>query len=125
MDYSSCNELCPYIERMGVCLEPEACFLRHSTGMNAKAKEWTPGSFTPAPEVSTGTGKLEGSLNRTAAMGGITMEQFDEGGIKQTMYISEDKKDCPCCHGAVNMCNGEMCEQLGICYCMVVDPEDL
>ena len=125
MDYGS-SELCPYIERMGVCLEPEACFLRH-TVMNAKAKEWTPGSFNPSPEGTTGTStaKLEGTLNRTAAMGGITMEQFDEGGIKQTMYISEDKKDCPCCGGAVNMCSGEMCEQLGICYCMVVDPEDL
>ena len=32
---------CPYYERMGVCLEPAACFLKHRT-MNVNAKEFVP-----------------------------------------------------------------------------------
>ena len=32
---------------MGVCLEPEACFLRH-TVMNTKAKEFIPGQYKAA-----------------------------------------------------------------------------
>ena len=51
------------------------------------------------------------------------MEQFNEGGLSQTVYVAEDKKSCECCHGMVNMCSGEMCKNLGICYCMVVDDE--
>ena len=34
-------EFCPYIERMGVCLEPAACFLCHRL-MNVNAKEFVP-----------------------------------------------------------------------------------
>lgn len=33
------NEVCPYIARMGVCLEPSACSLKHKT-MNLAAKEF-------------------------------------------------------------------------------------
>ncbi len=40
------STICPYIARMGVCLEPSACRLRHSTALklNLNAKEWTPGT---------------------------------------------------------------------------------
>jgi hypothetical protein len=36
------SEVCPYIGRMGVCLEPAACSLKHKT-MNLNAKEFVPG----------------------------------------------------------------------------------
>ena len=41
------------------------------------------------------------------------------------MFFVEDKKNCPCCAGFVNMCQGEECSFLGICYCMVVDDDDV
>ena len=34
---------CPYMERMGVCLEPAACFLNHKKeSINTSAKEFKP-----------------------------------------------------------------------------------
>ena len=39
----------------------------------------------------------------------------DDTGI---IYV-EQSANCPCCKGIVNMCQGEMCEQLGTCYCVV------
>ena len=35
------DNVCPYIERMGVCLEPAACFLKHKT-MNTEVQEFRP-----------------------------------------------------------------------------------
>tara|TARA_B110001450_G_C17358343_1_gene374492 strand:- start:372 stop:557 length:186 start_codon:yes stop_codon:yes gene_type:complete len=50
------NELCPYISRMGVCLEPKACCLKHKT-MNLKAKEFVPGGGgAEIPEWTPDTG---------------------------------------------------------------------
>jgi hypothetical protein len=40
------NEVCPYIARMGVCLEPSACSLKHKT-MNLGAKEFHMPSGVP------------------------------------------------------------------------------
>ena len=47
--FASDNQVCcPYFERMGVCLEPAACFLKHKT-MNVNAKEFIP-NFGPPVE---------------------------------------------------------------------------
>ena len=40
------SEVCPYIGRMGVCLEPAACSLKHKT-MNVNAKAFVPGGSVP------------------------------------------------------------------------------
>ena len=29
-------------------------------------------------------------------------------------------KDCQCCKGFVNSCDGDACQYLGICYCVAV-----
>jgi hypothetical protein len=42
-------ECCPYITRMGVCLEPSACSLKHKT-MNLNAKEFVPGQSSMSME---------------------------------------------------------------------------
>ena len=39
------NDLCPHIARLGVCLEPAACELRHNI-MNVKAADFTPSWLT-------------------------------------------------------------------------------
>ena len=40
------------------------------------------------------------------------------------VYFVEYRKNCKCCKGFVNNCQGEACKELGICYCMVADEED-
>ncbi len=38
------DEMCPYIERLGVCMEPAACFLNHQIKqtLNTAASEFRP-----------------------------------------------------------------------------------
>ena len=62
--------------------------------------------------------------NSTGGFSGkIVVQQDDEFGC-DLMYV-EDRKDCKCCGGMVNNCAGEACANLGICYCVVADEEDL
>ena len=115
------QECCPYIERLGVCLEPEACFLRHQT-LNLKAKEFIPGQSVPKG-VPKKEKKPEG-LNIGGKEFKIT-STFDEGGeYAGTIHYVEQCKDCKCCKGEINNCSGEACKHLGICYCTLVDEEE-
>tara|TARA_B110001450_G_C17358343_1_gene374491 strand:- start:162 stop:365 length:204 start_codon:yes stop_codon:yes gene_type:complete len=41
------------------------------------------------------------------------------------LMVVENRKSCECCKGLVNACDGEACANLGICFCMVVDEEDV
>ena len=41
------------------------------------------------------------------------------------LMVVESRRNCPCCKGLVNACGGEACANLGICFCMVVDEEDV
>ena len=41
--------MCPYMERLGVCLEPEACFMRHEFQFNMRAQEFVPNFSNPVP----------------------------------------------------------------------------
>ena len=34
-----------------------------------------------------------------------------------TIFI-EQIEDCECCHGMINNCNGDFCENIGMCYCL-------
>ena len=49
----------------------------------------------------------------------------NEFGFGGTLYFVDKRTNCPCCKGAVNSCSGPACEELGICYCMVADEDDL
>ena len=42
-----------------------------------------------------------------------------------TLIQVKERLTCSCCQGDVNNCSGEECQHLGICFCMVVDEEDL
>ncbi|CAD8061283.1 unnamed protein product [Paramecium primaurelia] len=42
----------------------------------------------------------------------------------QMMDLFEKYKDCPCCKGLVLNCEGVICEQLGLCYCIQKDLQD-
>ena len=117
------NEICPYISRMGVCLEPSACNLKHKT-MNLKAAEFVPGGGAEIPEWTPDTGA---QLNLPDSMQNSGLEfnivQDEEFGVDLMMV--ENRKGCECCKGLVNACGGEACANLGICFCMVVDEEDV
>lgn len=119
------QECCPYFERMGVCLEPEACFLRHKT-MNIQAQEFNPNaaSFQPidAGQIDS-TNSTEAALKEfEKGLGAITT--FGDSEYGQLYYV-ETRASCDCCKGYVNNCSGEACANLGICFCMVADEEDL
>ena len=46
-------------------------------------------------------------------------------GMEQMIYKVDNRENCKCCQGMVNNCQGKMCKELGICYCMVADEEDI
>eukprot|EP00347_Sterkiella_histriomuscorum_P006642 403351991 len=35
----------------------------------------------------------------------------------QGMLVVDALSDCSCCKGVVNNCNGDFCQNLGICFC--------
>ncbi|CAD8173030.1 unnamed protein product [Paramecium octaurelia] len=42
----------------------------------------------------------------------------------QMMDLYEKYRGCPCCKGFVLNCEGAICEQLGLCYCIQKDLQD-
>ena len=64
--------------------------------------------------------EIENSLGLVAQK-----EHFQGFGQSGTVFTVEHRKNCQCCHGHVNNCQGEACQNLGICFCMVVDEEDV
>ena len=116
------SDVCPYIQRMGVCLEPAACSLKHKT-MNINAKEFVPGQSPNADKEF-----VPGQITQADEVQGYNFEsryvEDEEFGMAGEILNVEARKDCVCCKGDVNNCSGEACANLGICYCMVVDDED-
>ena len=115
------SEVCPYIGRMGVCLEPAACSLKHKT-MNLNAKEFVPGGGN-IPDYVPG----EQDYTQQDYGGAIEKQKFgedDEFGIGGDIYFLKERENCTCCRGYVNNCSGDACANLGVCYCTCVDEED-
>ena len=117
------NEVCPYIARMGVCLEPKMCCLKHNT-MNLNATEFVPGQSSNIPEWSPEDAtqmQMPGAMQDPEL--NFDVVQDEEFGAE--LMVVESRKNCECCKGLVNACGGEACANLGICFCMVVDEEDV
>lgn len=36
----------------------------------------------------------------------------------ESLEFIQECIDCPCCKGFVHICVGDVCDQLGICYCV-------
>ena len=104
------ENVCPYIERMGICLEPAACFLKHKT-MDAAASEYV---YQSAPQEQSEDKKLMDAKYNDNSMFGM------DGNI-----YCEERKDCPCCGGLFTNCQGEACEHLGMCFCMLAEEGDV
>ena len=54
----------------------------------------------------------------------LAMENFGISVDDMGLAFMESKKDCTCCFGYVNNCQGEACKNLGICRCIVEDEDD-
>ena len=129
-DQTNC---CTYMARWGVCLEPGMCFLFHKVqdssapqstppAMSTAAREFNPfaaGSasiqakeFKPPVQEQESTAQA-GIISMLSRMGLDAQVDSELG----TIYIQQIES-CDCCHGLINNCNGDMCEQLGMCYCI-------
>ena len=99
------------------------CFLKHKVPgtetssnpfANAAAfnevKEFVPPTDTPAmPDESSQAGIL--AMLKSL---GYEAEVDPEN---RTIFIKKFE-DCECCHGLVNSCGGEFCQNLGLCHCI-------
>ena len=92
------SEYCPYMSRMGVCLEPLACFLKHDNPMNSTAKEYVKEFLDP---------------------------KLNQDPLESGMLFCKEHEDCHCCKGLFTVCTGEACKNLGMCFCMLADEDDL
>lgn len=130
MDKFNC---CPYMERLGICLEPEMCFLIHDSAMieatnqphlSTAAKEFNPFAsnsgtasstfkeFVPSQEPEQETSQT-GIISVLSRMG-MEVQVDPELG---TIFI-EQFENCDCCHGMINNCRGDFCGNIGMCYCV-------
>jgi len=53
--------------------------------------------------------------NVGGGVGFVNMQSDDGSGI----VFYKQSESCECCKGFVNMCQGDICEALGVCYCVV------
>ena len=126
-EYDPANH-CPYMPRLGVCLEPCCCFLIHKvpqtgpSNMSTQAKAFNPfASNSPSvqakefvpPQVEQEQSAQSGIISMLSRMG-LEAQVDPELG---TIFIQQIE-NCSCCHGLINSCKGEMCEHLGMCYCI-------
>ena len=75
------NMTCPYFERMGVCLEPMGCCLRHKV-MSLNAAEFVPGQYMQAPtmEPSQAQASTETIVNDIFQANNIKIQEvYDDG----------------------------------------------
>ena len=117
--------------RLGVCLEPGMCFLMHEIpgeqpALSTEAKEFNPFAqgaqkgavstaskeFVPPQQDQPQTAQ-QGIISMLSRMGMEAQVDPELG----TIFIKQ-VEDCDCCHGLINNCNGDICEQLGMCYCV-------
>ena len=115
------NELCAHIARLGVCLEPAACNMRHNI-MNVKAADFTP-SWLQQDNDGGDEMPMEDEFEDRGASQHVTdvfKEMGLEGEFNQEIgdLFVKQFENCECCGGHINMCAGEACEHLGVCYCV-------
>ena len=88
--------------RVGVCLEPSNCNCDHMNGEMIKQFHQ----------------KVDGNIDPRQML----LESYQRGDEdEEDQPFSESTKDCTCCGGFFTQCNGEACEFLGVCHCMVTD----
>lgn len=48
----------------------------------------------------------------------------DDGILDTPDYFHVNSKNCSCCHGLINACNGALCQSLGYCHCYAAEIEE-
>ena len=124
---------CPHLARLGICLEPEMCFLLHDVAsiestatpqMSTAAKEFNPFAQNSGTSSSTFKEFVPGQKEevQTAQSGiidmlgriGMEVQVDPELG---TVFVQQFE-NCTCCHGMINNCRGDFCENIGMCFCV-------
>ncbi|CDW74676.1 UNKNOWN [Stylonychia lemnae] len=105
--------VCRVYERMGVCLEPAVCQYTHPTYLvQTLSDQQVAGSQLNLNAVEFKPKKKNVEVSQEEAI----YAKFEK---MEDIYYFESSKSCPCCKGQVNNCNGDACQNLGICYCVV------
>ena len=117
---------CPHMARLGVCLEPAMCFLIHSVpgdaSLSTQAKAFNPfaaGISTASKEFTPPVAEQEQSSQQAGIVSMLSRAGL-EAQVDQelgTIFIAQFEQ-CSCCHGLINNCRGEICEDLGMCFCV-------
>ncbi len=127
------QEMCPYIGRYGVCLEPVVCDLKHKRfdNLDAPSFEFKPqmttnvSDFVPTAPAAEESKQIDPKDQMASKGLNITETMAEDGSnFYGSLMTVEERKSCKCCHGDVNNCDGEECAFLGICFCVVVDEDD-
>ena len=130
-DQLDITNFCPHMTRLGVCLEPQMCFLIHKVStaevpeqMTTQAKAFNPFAAAAGTPVTVKTKEfLPGQEQEQTAQTGIISMLGRMGMEAQvdpelgTIFIQQFES-CSCCHGLINNCRGELCENLGMCFCV-------
>ncbi len=116
------NEMCPYEQRTGNCLAKLMCPFKHELNTSAmgfvprKDKRGAPAPVVPSPVQYYPQPQLQPQYPPVRRFDSeeAALEELDEF---DPMEFVEQFKDCPCCHGHVYGCSGDVCKDLGVCYC--------
>ena len=122
---------CPHMSRLGICLEPMMCFLYHKTPeteaspaeLSTAAKAFNPFTTAAAVQPNPQSKEFVPSQQEQTAQSGI-INMLSRMGIEAqvdpelgTIFIQQFES-CDCCHGLINNCRGDLCENLGMCFCV-------
>ena len=107
--------------------------LPEKLNFNLQAKEYKPKDPQPQKNVEDIEGEEEEEDEAAKEQMDMMMRDIIEDDVMNDLADdgSDDEekwypkyKDCECCHGFVNKCNGESCKALGQCYCKMKDDCD-
>ena len=82
------------------------------------SKEFVPNNqFVPSKEFIPKSEQPESSQSGILAMMKQLGYEAEVDHENNTVFIKKFE-DCSCCHGLINSCDGDFCENLGLCHCI-------
>jgi hypothetical protein len=107
---------CPLLTRTGNCYDRDNCGFLHEA-LKKKFKEFKPKN---ANKLDATIKQQITDFQKSQDLAVITQSEanFAKQDDDDIEFVAESK-DCTCCRGYVNICDGDACEYLGICYCVV------
>lgn len=104
--------------------DPENGEIDDKLNFNLNAKQYIPKSKTEFVEADDDE---DDNINQEV-IDKMMQDDIENEVMEELGNISEDEdkwlpkyKDCPCCKGYVFNCSGQVCKDLGQCYCKMTD----